>query len=153
MMVLLAPVSAFAATPEATTAAVIAADEERTAAMVAADGERLEAILSDDLRYAHSNGKVDTKAVLIETLRSGRTDYLSFDYKERVFIPAGPDAMVMGGRVIIGLSNADGRQQIDLNYLAVWRNENGNWKFLAWQSARNPPPAPGAPPPPPAPKP
>ena len=46
--------------------------------------------------------------------------------------------MVMAGRVIIGLTNADGQQKIDLNYLAVWRREDGKWRFLAWQSAQKP---------------
>jgi len=29
----------------------------------------------------------------------------------------------------------------DLNYLAVYREENGKWRFLAWQSCKNPPEA------------
>jgi len=30
---------------------------------------------------------------------------------------------------------------LDLNYLAVWRQEGGRWRFLAWQSCKNPSPA------------
>ncbi len=147
---LVATASASAAGDGVAIAEVTAADAERVAAVVAADRERLEAILSDELRYAHSNGKVDTKAVLIETLVSERTDYESFEYLERAFTPVGDGAMTMAGRVIIGLRNADGQQKIDLNYLAVWRREKGTWRFLAWQSARNPMPVP-EPPLPPAP--
>ena len=129
---------AAAGTDSAPLAALRAAEEERVAAVIAADRERLEAILSDELHYAHSNGKVDTKATLIETLVSGRTDYESFDYRDVKWIPAGEDAAVMAARVLIGLRNADGRQQIDLNVLAVWRREGERWRFVAWQSSRNP---------------
>ena len=34
---------------------------------------------------------------------------------------------------------------VDLNFLAVWREEGGSWHFLAWQSCKNPPPAPAIP--------
>jgi hypothetical protein len=27
---------------------------------------------------------------------------------------------------------------MDLSYLAVWRQEGGQWRFLAWQSCRMP---------------
>ena len=148
LAVVSAVVSSWAAEKSAAIAEVEAADAERVQATVLADRERLEAILSDDLHYAHSNGKVDTKGVLMETLLAGRTDYESFEYLARTFRPAGEDAMVMAGRVIIGLKNADGQQKIDLNYLAVWRRENGKWRFLAWQSSRNPMPVPEAPLPP-----
>src|SRR5437868_582049 len=64
-------------------AAVKAADDERTAATMAADKERLTAAFSDELRYCHSNGGVDTKTSLIDALTSGKTKYKSFDYTER----------------------------------------------------------------------
>ena len=30
---------------------------------------------------------------------------------------------------------------LDLNFLTVWREEGGKWRFLAWKSCKNPPPA------------
>jgi hypothetical protein len=53
--------------------ALRAADEERVGATVAADSARLGRILSDELRYAHSTGAVDSKPLLIAAMRSGRT--------------------------------------------------------------------------------
>lgn len=143
---------AAAGSEDAVIAAVTAADEARMAAMKSADPAALDAILSDELRYAHSNGKVDTKAVLVDTLVSKRTVYESFEYRERTFVPVGPGAALMRGRVIVGLNNPDGRQRIDINFLAVWREENGKWRFLAWQSSRNPPVAPVPVPEPPLPR-
>lgn len=123
------------------TAELIKADEARLAATTAADAAQLNAIYSDDLRYCHSSGKVDNKASLIESLVSRKTVYESFDVKERHLIPGGPDATVMAGRVLVQVRTGEQKQSLDLSYLSVWRKENGQWRFLAWQSCRNPAPA------------
>lgn len=120
-------------------AAVRAADDERIAATMATNTKRLEAIYSDALHYAHSNGKVDTKASQIKGITSGGNKYERFEHKERTFIPAGPGIVLMKGRVLMSMSGANGKLVNDLNYLAVWREENGQWRFLAWQSCKNPP--------------
>lgn len=44
------------------------------------------------------------------------------------------------GEWLIDLRNAGGPFAVDINYLAVWREEGGKGRFLAWQSCRNPPP-------------
>jgi hypothetical protein len=125
-------------------AAVKAADAERVAATKAGDGARLEAIFSDELHYAHSSGHVDTKASYIKSLTSHSTVYESYDYKEQNFLPAGPGVVLMTGRVLSHTRNASGTNELDLNFLGVWREENGKWRFLAWQSCKNPPPVPAA---------
>jgi hypothetical protein len=56
-------------------AAVRAADEERMAATKSADPKRLDAIFSDELRYAHSSGKVDDKNSYVKSLTSHSTVY------------------------------------------------------------------------------
>ncbi|MGN6547868.1 MAG: nuclear transport factor 2 family protein [Aureliella sp.] len=120
-------------------AGVAMADEERLAAMRSADRAKLDAILSDELRYAHSNGVVDTKASLTDTLLSGKTKYLSFDYQERKFTTPAPGIALMSGRVRVQVESAGGKMDAVLSYLAVWRQENGKWRFLAWQSCKVPP--------------
>ena len=123
--------------------ALAAADDERQAATKAADRGRLAAIFSDELRYAHSSGKVDSKASYTESLVSGQTVYESFEYKERTFLPVAPGVALMSGRVLVHSRNNGQSVALDLNFLAVWREEQGHWRFLAWQSCRNnPAPAP-----------
>ncbi len=129
-----------AATTDPLIAAVTAADDERVAASLAADHARLEVILSDDLRYAHSNGKVDTKASYVGSIASHRSVYTSYDYQSRIFLPAAPGVVLMSGRVLINAGTVENKNLLDLNFLAVWREENGKWRFLAWQSCRNPAP-------------
>jgi hypothetical protein len=119
-----------------------AADDERLAATKSGERARLDAIFSDELRYAHSSGKVDTKASYVQSLTSHSTVYESFDYQERNFKVAGPGIVLMTGRVLIKATNNGARADNDLNFLAIWREEGGKWRFLAWQSCKNvPPPA------------
>ena len=124
------------------TAALRAADDERVAAILAADGARLDAIFSDDLSYTHSNGKHDTKKSYMDSLVSHKTVYKSYDYQQKDFSLASPDIALMTAHLLI-TSSSDGKEvHNDLSILAVWRKEAGKWRFLAWQSAKLPAPAP-----------
>lgn len=138
----LSTVAAAQSGDEAVIAAVRAADDERVAATLAADPARLDAIFSDQLHYAHSNGKIDTKKSYVESLVTRSTVYVGYDYKQRDFVVAAPGIALMTARVIIKAGSATSQNTNDLNILAVWRKEGGQWRFLAWQSCKNPPPAP-----------
>jgi len=133
-----------AAIPPATTAdaekltAIQAADELRMSAMKSGDRVQLATVFSDDLRYAHSNGVVDTKASFIEVLASGKTKYQLFEYQERNFTFPSPGIALMSGRVRVRASTADSTMDSVLSFLSVWREEQEQWRFLAWQSCRMP---------------
>ncbi|MCX6951841.1 MAG: nuclear transport factor 2 family protein [Verrucomicrobia bacterium] len=131
---------AFANEGERIRAALTAADDERLAATKAGDAARLGAILSDDLHYTHSSGKVDTKASLIASLASKASVYESFDYKKRTFTLIGSGIATMTGRVITKVGPPGKPNELDLSFLAIWREENGKWRFLAWQSCKMPAP-------------
>jgi ketosteroid isomerase-like protein len=118
--------------------AVRAADDARIAAMRSPDKAALEAIFSDQLRYAHSNGVVDTKASFVEILTSGKTKYLGYDHLEREFTFPAPGIALMSGKARIQAESAKGKMDSVLSYLAVWKEEGGQWRFLAWQSCRLP---------------
>ena len=126
-------------------ATVRAADDERVAATLAANAQRLETILSDQLHYAHSSGKIDTKASFVEALISHRTVYESIEYGQRDFRLISPGVVLMSGRVKVNVRSGPQKIDLDLCYLAVWREENGRWRFLAWQSTKLPPPPVSAP--------
>jgi len=121
-----------------------AADDERVSATIAADRARLEAALSDDLHYAHSNGNVDTKAAFSDTVVSGRSKYELIQYEQRNFTFPAPGIALMNGLAHVKVANAKGGMDAVLSFLAVWREEKGRWRFLAWQSCKVPPPEPAA---------
>ena len=122
------------------------ADDERVAATVAADRTRLGAIFSDELRYAHSIGRVDNKASYTEAIVSGEIKYFSVEYVRRDFKQVAPNIVLMTGRCHIKSSN-DGKEPSAslFGFLAVYRLEgDGAWRFLAWQSTKLAPDAPPA---------
>lgn len=119
-------------------AAVQAADDARVAAMRTPTKEKLEAIFSDELHYAHSSGAIDTKKSFIEVLSSGKTKYLDMSYEKRDFSFPAASVALMTGRVHVKVEAGTNKLDSVLSYLAVWRLENGQWKFLAWQSCKLP---------------
>lgn len=121
-------------------AAVFEADDARIAAMTSADETALTAILDDELHYAHSSGMVDTKKSFIDLVVSGRSKYLEYEPLAREVTFPRDDVALMTGRARVVVENEKGRNEFTLSYLAVWRRVRGEWKFLAWQSARLPPP-------------
>ncbi len=120
-------------------AAVQAADKARVAAMQSGDRAKLEGIFSDELRYAHSNGIVDTKGSFIDILSAGKTKYVGYDYEEQSFSFPAPGIALMSGRAHVKAESEGKSMDAVLSFLAVWREEKGQWRFLAWQSCKLPP--------------
>jgi len=127
---------------EAPLAAVQAADDARVAAMKSPDRDKLSAIFSDELRYAHSSGVVDTKTSFIDALLKGTTKYQAIDYVERQFTFPATGIALMTGSANLKIGTPTGTIEPTLAFLGVWRLESGQWRFLAWQSCKlTPPPA------------
>lgn len=119
-------------------AAVLAADDARIAAMTAADPEALAPLLSPELRYSHSNGTVDTKASLLELIGGKATRYVAYRPVDRGIRFASPEIALEHGRAEVVLEKNGTRTEVTFLFLAVWRLEDGQWRFLEWQSARPP---------------
>ena len=123
-------------------ASVSAADDARVAAMLAPTREKLAAVLSPELRYAHSNGQVDSKDALIASLTDGSATYSKYAYQDRSFTFPAPGLALMTGRFDVKAVVKGNAAESTIGYLAVWRLEKGEWKLLAWQSCKIPPAAP-----------
>jgi hypothetical protein len=119
-------------------AAVLAADDARIAAMTAADPAALAPLLSADLRYSHSNGSIDTRDTLLALIGQRTTRYVSYRPLERGVSFPTPEIALEHGRVALAIEK-DGRPfEAEFLFLAAWRLEDGQWRFLQWQSARPP---------------
>lgn len=119
-------------------AAVLTADDARIAAMTSADPAALAPLLSPDLRYSHSNGTVDTKDSLLALIGGKATRYVAYRPVERGVRFATPDIALEHGRAEVVLEKNGTRTEATFLFLAVWRLEEGSWRFLEWQSARPP---------------
>ena len=116
------------------------ADDARVAATLAGDVKALAAIYSDEMYYAHSSGKLDTKASQIAGIADGTYHYTRFDYHDRPFTAVAAGIVLMKGKAKVGLTRRSGEKiLLDLNYLGIWRLEQGKWRFLAWQASRKTP--------------
>ncbi len=111
-------------------------DDARIVAQKNGDRAALEDIFSDDLHYAHSSGTENNKATFIAALTSGHTKYQSIVFESRTFTHAGPGAVLITGKCLMKETRDGVPDALHLNFLDVWRLENGTWRFLAWQSNR-----------------
>jgi len=123
-------------------ARVSAANDARVAAMLAPTREKLDAVLSPDLRYTHSNGQIDSKASLIDSLLDGSAKYMKYQFHECSFTFPAPGIALMAGRFDVKAVVKGNAADSTISFLGVWRLEKGEWKFLAWQSCKIPPAVP-----------
>lgn len=116
--------------------AVLKADKARLAAMVAGDGAALAALLSDQLQFVHSDGRVESKADYVKNMAAGDTEYKDAKTSEVETMQVAPDVVVVIGAQEMRKRLGKEWSKINLRYLAVYRHESGAWKMVAWQSAR-----------------
>jgi hypothetical protein len=133
LLILLSPVLRAGTSEE-----VRAADTARVMATIAGNASRLDPLLSSELVYAHSDGRVQTKAEFLNAVRSGKIKYDAYDYDDVKVKPVTDDVVTMTGRAHLRASIGDVRAEFSLKFLAVWRRENGVWRLFAYQSSRLP---------------
>jgi ketosteroid isomerase-like protein len=115
---------------------ILAADDRRFAALVQGDLAALGGLLAEDMTYTHSSGQIETKAQLLESLRSGKLRYLSAEPADREVRLYG-DTAVVTGRAAVKASVQGGPEIVlPLRFTEVWVRSGGTWKLAAWQSTR-----------------
>jgi hypothetical protein len=129
-------VAACVAAGEPAVIAAVKADQARLAAMMAGDGDALSALLSDQLRFVHSDGRVESKAEYVKNLMAGDTEYRDAKTTEVETMQVANDVVVVLGAQSMRKRLGPDWSNIQLRYLAVYRYESGTWRMVAWQSAR-----------------
>jgi hypothetical protein len=122
---------------DAREAAVKAAELARFAANVQADAPALNKLLDDGLEYTHSNGDLDSKQTFIDSLTSGKRDYVSTaaDIESvRIF----GEVAIIRGKAKVTVSTNGKSQDLHIGYTDVWLWKDGRWQMTAWRSARLP---------------
>ena len=116
--------------------AVHKADELRIKAMMAGDGAALGRVLSDALVFAHSDGRIESKADYVKNMMAGDTAYTNGRTLEVKSEQISPDVVVRFGRQQMKKKLGPTWSDLDLRFMSVWRNEGGTWRMVAWQSLR-----------------
>jgi hypothetical protein len=124
--------------PKATAAdAVRAAELKRFEAAEKTDLDGLGKMLADDLTYTHSTGVLQTKAQLLDDLKSGKLQFKKIepaDLQVRVF---GTTAII-NGTAKIAVVSAGQAKDVSIRFTDAWVNRAGHWQMVAWQSTKLP---------------
>ena len=129
--------SASFAKDDAQEAALRRAELARFAANDAADAKVLETLLDEGLEYVHSNGELDSKKSFIDSLVTGKRDYVSSNASIETIRFFG-DVAIIRGKVKVTVVDAGNSKDLHIGYTDVWVRKNGDWKMTAWRSARLP---------------
>ncbi|XPP27369.1 MAG: nuclear transport factor 2 family protein [Leucobacter sp.] len=110
------------------------AEKARIAALLARDYDALEGMLDERIAYIHSTAHRDTKASLLETLRSDAYRYLDMETDLQQIEAVGDDAVWAFGQmravIEIGAGPAGERHSL---LTQLWVRDGETWKLLSFQ--------------------
>jgi len=118
-------------------ALVVELDKERISAMAQGDTMKLRDMLCDSLVYTHATARVDTKSSLINNIKSGAMVCHSV-------VPSGVKAQDLGDSVVLtGIVHMNAvrngsLQEFTARFTDVYKNQNGTWRMVTWQSTKVP---------------
>ena len=107
-------------------------EDRRYAAMVDGDLDALDELLSDDVRYAHSNASVDSKASYLELLRTGALVYHQLEHTTEAVVSR-PGVVIVGGTMSGSIHMNGVAKTLNSRIAAVWVAEGERWRLLAFQ--------------------
>lgn len=116
---------------------VLAAVDKLKNAMISGDRQALEEIAASDLSYGHSSGKLEDKATFVETIASGKSDFVSIDLKNQTVKITGKTAIVR--HQLHAKTNDGGKPgEVHIGIMLVWQKQGKDWKMLARQAYKLP---------------
>lgn len=115
----------------------VLADERRYAAMVAQDVAALEQLLADSMLYVHSNGTVDDKGGYLAKIAGSTFRYERIEHPVSAVEDLGTGGAAVFGRMIAHGQAAGRPVVVDSITTAVWRQRDGRWELVAFQSTRS----------------
>ncbi|HTD91326.1 MAG TPA: nuclear transport factor 2 family protein [Burkholderiales bacterium] len=116
-------------------AAVAQAVESLRKAALDKDQKQFAALLSDQLSYGHSAGRLENKAVFIAGATKPNYRWKSIDLTDHTNKVVGNIAIVRHN--MAGESETDGKSNsVKIGVLMIWQKEQGTWRLLARQAYR-----------------
>lgn len=113
--------------------AVLAAEKQYADAMVRKDPALLEKLLGDDLSYTHSSVLQETKADVINGIKSGKTNYKAIEFKTTKVRQYG-NTMITNHDMVFAQP-----ERINNVYVTmVWVKTPAGWQMVQRQATRLP---------------
>jgi uncharacterized protein (TIGR02246 family) len=110
-----------------------AVDKARREAMIRDDADKLSEMFADDMMWIHATARVDTKASLLESIRSGKTKYLAIDVSDETLRVIN-DLAFLSGVAVMKAEIGGNVRDIENRYTIVWQQASGKWQVVNWQS-------------------
>lgn len=109
---------------------VAAVVEKLRAAMISGNKADLESVVSADLTYGHSGGKIQNKAAFVDDITSKRSDFKTIELTKQSITIQNNVAIVR--HVLIADTNDGGKPaHISLGIVLVLKKEKKEWKIIA----------------------
>lgn len=105
--------------------------------MVNPDKAALEALVSDQVSYGHSGGKLEGRTSFIESLTSGSSDFVKINLTDQNIQLFGKTAIVRNK--LFATTNDGGKPgEVKLALILVWQKQQKAWKLIARQAVKLP---------------
>ena len=106
-------------------------------AQIAADQRELFALCAAELSYSHSDARIEDKATFVANATSGKSKFLSLEYKDPQIRVVGPAAIVRFHWVGQSESIPEGKKiDTNLHVLMNWQKTGAEWKLLSRASTK-----------------
>lgn len=116
-------------------AAVAQAVEALRKAALSKDRKQFETLLSEQLSFGHSAGRIETKTQFIDDATGPRSVWKFIDQTNQTVQVTGNNAIVRHN--LTGETESAGKTSpVKIGVLMVWQKEDGRWKLLARQAYR-----------------
>lgn len=114
---------------------VESAVEQLRLAMIDPNEAVLNKLAANQLTYGHSSGKVEDKTAFVQTLVTGKSDFVSISFTNQTVQVVGTTAVV---RHRLDASTNDGGNPgtVKLDIVLVWVKVKSNWQLLARQAVK-----------------
>ena len=137
LYVLFLLLSSFSHYGQARQMTVLQLEKDRFKAMINKDSSFLDRILANDLLYIHSNGVQDSKETFIRNIMNGSLEYIAVDLQQADIRTFSQTAWIHGAaKIKVRMGKDTTEVELVIRYLDVYKREDGEWKLVAWQSAK-----------------
>lgn len=105
--------------------------------MVNPDKAALEALVSDQVSYGHSSGKLEGRTSFIESLTSGSSDFVKINLTDQTIQLFGKTAIVRN-KLFASTNDGGKPSEVKLALILVWQKQQKTWKLIARQAVKLP---------------
>ncbi len=119
--------------------AVAARVEILRQAMIDADANKLKIVTSGNLSYGHSGGNIENQSEFIGNLVSGKSDFVTIEFKNQTIAIVG-DAAIVRHTLAAHIKDGGVDKDIKIGVMLVWQKQKNQWVFIARQAFKFPQP-------------